>query len=85
MPALTKAEVEESLAALRALLQEIGPTISKALTQLVLQNRRADKAEALRFLALKLATVSIWGCQRIIAGAQATAGHDGCSAATSAR
>lgn len=53
--AFTVAEVQAHLAALKELLQEVGPTISQALTELVLQRGRATKVEALRFLSTKLA------------------------------
>jgi hypothetical protein len=58
---LTASEIEEHLAGLKSLLQDVGPVISKALTQLVLHRgpgATTDKAEALRFLALQLASVS---------------------------
>lgn len=57
--ALTSAEVEEKLTALRELLQEIGPIISGSLTQLILREGEApaSKTEALKFLASHLATV----------------------------
>ena len=62
---LTSQEVEDHLTALKGLLQDVGPVISKALTQLVLQRgpgATPDKAEALRFLALQLASESVSEC-----------------------
>lgn len=57
--ALTTLEVQERLAALKALLQDVGPTIAKCLTKLVLSssNKKPTPAEALKFLAAELVAV----------------------------
>lgn len=59
----TSGEVEDALARLKKLLGEVGPTISKALTALVLAQPGASRRDALKHLALtlSLAAVGAWG------------------------
>ncbi len=54
----TRAEVESHVESLNHLLKDVGPEISKALTQLVLNKPAASKQEALEFLATHLAASS---------------------------
>ena len=54
----TRAEVEQHVESLNHLLKDVGPEISKALTQLVLNKPAASKQEALEFLATHLAASS---------------------------
>ena len=52
-------EVEEALARLKVLLGEVGPTISKALTSLVLAQPGAGRRDALKHLALTLSQAAV--------------------------
>jgi hypothetical protein len=58
-PTLTQADVQERLACLKELLQDVGKDIAAALTQLVLQRKKPSREDALKFLAARLASVSV--------------------------
>eukprot|EP00887_Chlorella_sp_A99_P003157 scaffold9.g3157.t1 len=50
----TRTEVEGHISNLRALLADIGPSISKSLTALVLRNPKTTRGDALRYVAAQL-------------------------------
>ncbi|GAB4822314.1 hypothetical protein N2152v2_009360 [Parachlorella kessleri] len=75
----TRAEVETHVESLNHLLKDVGPEISKALTQLVLNKPAASKQEALEFLATHLAASSAPGDVDLIKAVKADEAGDNTS------